>query len=137
MPGTFRRWQRERERARAARRARVRTPEEELERRATRWMLGLSLCLFFVPPANGLAGGAFGGYLLGSPRRALRHEIFPALGWALVGITLVGFLLTPFVGYVTLVPAGWALVTGAGLILGALCGGALAEAVHRRRAENP
>jgi hypothetical protein len=97
-------------------------------------MLSLSSILFFVPPVNGLAGGAFGGYLMGSARAALRHEVFPALGWALVAVTLLGFLLTPFLGYATLIPAAWLLLTGVGLILGALAGGGLADALRRRRA---
>ena len=133
MAGAIRRWRHGRDKRLAERPPRVLTDEERLERRATGWMVWTSLLLFFVPPVNGLAGGAFGGYLLGSPRRALRHEVFPALAWALVAITLIGFVFTPFVGYVTLIPAGWLLVTAVGLLVGALAGGARADAVHRRR----
>ena len=35
------------------------------------WMVVLSLALFFVPGLNGLIAGLVGGYLVGSPGRAL------------------------------------------------------------------
>lgn len=102
------------------------TPEEASMRGARQLMVGLSLGLFFLPFVNGLAGGLAGGYRLGTVRRALDNDVMPALAWG----TLIGFSLgipgMSFAGVFAFFPAIWMFFTGAGLVLGALIGGALA-----------
>lgn len=93
-------------------------------------MIVISAVLFFLPAINGLIGGAVGGYKAGSPGRGLLAGILPAI---VVGLLLwASFALfnAPILGFFGGVAVGlWALFSSAGLLIGALIGGALGRGI--------
>ena len=93
------------------------------------WMLGVSLVLFFLPAVNGLIGGLVGGYKAGTIGRALGAAILPALAVGLGLWVLFALFGAPFIGIIGGFAVGvWALLSSAGLLLGAAIGGAVAPA---------
>lgn len=102
---------------------------------ASLWMVGITLLLSFFPLVNGLIGGLVGGSRAGSPGRAVKAALLPAI----VSSIGVWLLLTAFNLPVIGIAAGFAtaLLVAAvdlGIFAGALIGGYWAQSkdLHRR-----
>jgi hypothetical protein len=93
------------------------------------WMVAISMVLFFLPAINGLIGGAVGGYKAGSAGRGLAAGVLPAIVVGLLLWIIFAMFDAPIIGFLGGVAVGlWALLSSAGLLLGALIGGAAAPA---------
>lgn len=90
-------------------------------------MVALSLVFAFLPLVNGLVAGGVGGYLAGSTKRALLAAALPVVVVALaLGLALEA-APTPFFGwFARLTPGSVALLSAAGVVIGALLGGYIA-----------
>lgn len=90
-------------------------------------MVVISMALFFLPAINGIAGGLVGGYKAGSAGRGIAAALLPAVLVGLLSWLLFASFHVPFLGFIGGVAIGlWALFSSAGLLLGALIGGAIA-----------
>ena len=97
---------------------------------ASLWMVGITLLLFFLPCINGVIGGLVGGYKVQGAHRAFMTAILPA---AVVGLVL-WLLDAPVLGFASGVPRfGLMVISSAGILLGALIGGAASSRRARRR----
>lgn len=91
------------------------------------WMIFISMALFFMPAVNGLVGGAVGGYKAGSIARGLAASVLPAIALGAALWVLLALFDAPILGFFGGVAVGlWALLSSAGLLLGAAIGDALA-----------
>jgi hypothetical protein len=90
-------------------------------------MILISVALFFAPAINGLIGGAVGGYKAGSVSRGLAAGVLPAIVVGLALWVILAMFNAPILGFFGGVTMGlWALLSSAGLLLGAAIGGAIA-----------
>lgn len=103
-------------------------PDESSVISGSLWMMGVSLALFFLPPINGLIGGAVGGYRVGSMRRALMAAVLPTVVVASGLWLLLTSVDMPIVGlFAGLAMGVHILLSSIGLLIGAAIGGAVAQ----------
>ncbi|HKO54124.1 MAG TPA: hypothetical protein VJV79_40730 [Polyangiaceae bacterium] len=95
---------------------------------ASLWMLGVSCALFFVPAVNGLVGGLVGGYKVRGNGRAVAAAVLPAVVLGVLLWLIFAVLHAPVIGFFSGVALVFlALISSAGLLLGAAIGGALSD----------
>lgn len=98
---------------------------------AAAWMVAITVALFFVPLVNGLVGGAVGGFKAGSAARALTAAVIPAAIVAVVLWIVLAALEAPVFGALAgLTAGGLILLADAGIFIGALVGGLVAQRRH-------
>jgi hypothetical protein len=91
------------------------------------WMIAISVLLFFAPAVNGFIGGAVGGYKAGSMSRGLTAGILPAIVVGAALWVLLALFDAPVLGFFGGIAVGlWAVLSSAGLLLGAAIGGTIA-----------
>jgi hypothetical protein len=101
---------------------------------AALWMVVISLALFFLPLINGVIGGAVGGYKAGNIKRALLAALLPAVVVALGLWIVFAIFNAPLWGLAAGTTMGIiVLLADVGLFLGALIGGAVANAGRPQR----